>query len=293
MADTLRISSYTTMLLIAAGGCDRVRERQPDSAIRVMTFNIRYGAADDGENRWEKRRELVFDLLRREKPDLLGVQEALRFQLNEIRAALPVYAEIGVRRDDGRAAGEHSAILYRTSRFRAAEHGTFWLSETPDVPGSMSWGADLSRICTWGRFVERSTGAAVYVYNLHLDHQSQSARLHSVGLLIERIHARSRADPVIVLGDFNAAEDNPAVRRLCEASADAGGTARFVDTFRVLHPDERDVGTFTGFRFSTGAKIDYIFAPQDLPVLDAAILRDLPNGRFPSDHFPVTATLRF
>jgi endonuclease/exonuclease/phosphatase family metal-dependent hydrolase len=179
-----------------------------------MTFNIRYGTANDGENRWTNRREQLFDLLRTEGPDLVGLQEALRFQIDEIVAAVPGYAVVGVGRDDGKAAGELSAILFRAARFHVAASGTFWYSDTPEVPGSKSWGNRITRVCSWARFIDRD-GSAFTHYNTHLDHESQPSREKSTALLLQRVGARVPAsEPAIVTGDFNAGESNAALHVL-------------------------------------------------------------------------------
>jgi len=261
--------------------------------LAVMSFNIRYGTARDGENSWPNRRELLFDVLRAEGSDLIGLQEALAFQIDEILAAVPGYAAVGVGRDDGRGSGEFAAILFRSDRFRVDRSGTFWFSDTPDVVASRSWGNNITRICTWARLVDRD-GRAFWMFNVHLDHESQPSRERSTALLAERVAARTPADePIVVTGDFNAGDDNPAVLSLVEGPADRPG--RLVDTFRVRHPDERTVGTFTGFRFdaTTGDKIDYVLVEPSTEVLEAAILRTSHDGRYPSDHFPVTARVRF
>ncbi|MHC4349089.1 MAG: endonuclease/exonuclease/phosphatase family protein [Planctomycetota bacterium] len=259
--------------------------REPEP-LRVMTFNVRYGTAQDGENRWELRDDLVVRVIRDFDPAVVGVQEALRFQLDELREALPAFHEIGAGRRDGREAGEYAAILYRHDRFEVLEQETFWFSDTPSVPGSVSWGNRITRICTWGRFRERRTRRSFYVFNVHWDHESQPSRVRSGELLRARVEARSHPDdPVIVTGDFNAGESNPAVRPL----ADAG----LVDTFRVLHPDVEEAGTFNGFTGSRGGeKIDGIWVTPDWDVIHAAIDRTNSGGRYPSDHFPVTAVLR-
>jgi endonuclease/exonuclease/phosphatase family metal-dependent hydrolase len=265
-----------------------------------MSFNIRYGTAADGDNRWERRSPLVFDVIREQAPDVLGVQEALRFQLNEIRDAFPQYTELGVGRDDGETLGEYVAILYRTARFSVADHGTFWFSETPSIPGSTSWGNRITRICTWARLEDRVSGLTIYVYNVHLDHESQPSRERSVELLAHEIADREPREPVIVMGDFNAGEDNSVQRYLTgtlpRATADSGTSApapAFVDTFRASHPTATHVGTFHAFRGdSSGAKIDAIFVSHELTVLEGAIVRTQREGRYPSDHFPVTARLR-
>lgn len=269
-------------------------------AVRVMTFNIRYGTAADRENSWPQRRELVFGVLRTHAPDVVGLQEALRFQIDEIREALPAYGEIGVGRKDGETEGEYAAILYRQDLLAVAEHGTFWLSETPEVPGSTSWGNRIPRICTWGRFVAREGGEAFYVFNVHLDHVSQRSRARGVELLVRRIYERPTADAFVITGDFNAGEKNPALRYLRGEIPRAAPGARFaalpspavVDTFRVAHPDATNVGTFGGFRGSTsGKKIDYILVPPWVETKEAEILRDEIDGRYPSDHYPLIAAL--
>src|SRR5688500_7368624 len=127
---------------------------QPREPLTVMTFNIRYGTAKDGENEWSKRRDMLFEVIRDGRPDLLGLQEALDFQIDEILAAVSGYAVVGVGRDDGAEKGEYSAILFRTERFHVAEAGTFWFSDTPTVPGSRSWGNQITRISSWARFID-------------------------------------------------------------------------------------------------------------------------------------------
>lgn len=260
--------------------------------VSVMTFNIRYGTAPDGDNAWPLRRELLFDLVRREDADLIGVQEALDFQIDELVGAAPAYAVIGVGRDDGLRAGEYSAILYRRERFHVAEAGTFWFSDTPQAPGSRSWGNSITRICTWARFIDRD-GRGFWLFNLHLDHQSQPSRERSTELLRDRLGGRTFPhEPVVVTGDFNVGEQNPAIQTLLAARGDQ--PPLLVDSFRVLHPDEETVGTFNGFRIGQvhGDKIDYILVPPGTDVIRAEILRTSRNGRYPSDHFPVVARVR-
>ena len=255
--------------------------------LAVMSFNIRYGTADDGKDHWSVRRGMLLDLLRWQDADIVGLQEALDFQIDEIVSALPAYAVVGVGRDDGKIAGEYAAILFRRQRFNVAESGTFWLSDTPDLPASRTWGNRITRICTWARLVDRKGGAAFRVYNVHLDHESQPSRERSTALLAQRIQDLKGREPVLVVGDFNAGEDNPAFTQLL-------ATTPLIDTFRTLHRDEREVGTFTGFTFgkTTGPKIDHVLAPPGTEVLSAGIERFSWQGRYPSDHFPVVARLR-
>ena len=267
--------------------------------LRVMSFNIRYGSANDGENRWKNRREMVFDVVRNHQSDVVGLQEALRFQIDEIRKALTVYGEIGVAREDGKTEGEYVAILYRLDRFKVGESGTFWFSETPEIPGSSHWGNACVRICTWVRLIEKKSGRAFYIFNLHLDHVSQPSREKSAVLLTQRLLSRKYAEPFVVTGDFNAGENNPVIMYLkgkavfSEGNIDkSNNPVPMIDTFRVLHPDAKDVGTYHGFNGNrNGDKIDYIFAMPGAKVLDAQILHDNVDGRYASDHFPVTARL--
>ncbi|MGH9218775.1 MAG: endonuclease/exonuclease/phosphatase family protein [Vicinamibacterales bacterium] len=270
------------LLVLLLTGIDVAAAPEP---LSIMSFNIRYGTADDGENRWERRRGQLFDLLKADDPDVIGLQEALHFQIDEILAAVPGYRMVGVGRTDGGQGGEYAAILYRASRLTVRRTGTFWLSDTPDVVRSNTWGAALERICTWAVF-DDNRGTPFYAFNLHLDHVSQPAREKSVALLLDRVAARQPALPVVVLGDFNAGEANPATQAMLRT---------FRDSFRMRHPDAKDVATGNQFKLGTaaGEKIDYIFVEPATEVLGADIIRTSVDGRYPSDHFPVVARIRF
>jgi endonuclease/exonuclease/phosphatase family metal-dependent hydrolase len=278
----LRICRTVIALVLVASGAFAAEP------ITVMTFNIRYGTAADGENHWKLRKDFLFDVVRDQNADIVGLQEALDFQIREIATAVSTYAVIGVGRDDGRLKGEYAAILVRKDRFNVAEAGTFWLSDTPAVPASMTWGNKITRICTWARLIDRD-GSAFYVFNVHLDHQSQPSRERSAELLAARIDARAfPQEPVVVTGDFNSGEDNPAIQTLI-------GAKKFVDTFRVLHSSAREAGTFSGFKFGavSGPKIDYVLVRPGTEVMTAEIVRTARDGKYPSDHFPVVARIRF
>jgi len=252
--------------------------------LTVMSFNLRYGTANDGDNHWLKRRDQLFALLREQQADVIGLQEALHGQIDEILSAVPGYGYVGVGRSDGRQAGEYAAVLYRTARLQVRRSDTFWFSDTPGVVKSTSWGNQIERICTWAYFEDRE-GPAFYLYNVHLDHQSQPSRERSVALLLARIAARDPRAPVMVTGDFNAGESNPAAVAM---------RTSLRDSFRVLQPDATEVGTFNGFKpgQTAGDKIDFVFVEPGTEVLEAAIVRTSRDGRYPSDHFPVTARIR-
>jgi len=252
-----------------------------------MSFNIRYGTARDGDNAWELRRAALIEAIDAFGADVLGVQEALHFQLEELVAALPRYQRLGVGRTDGIEAGEYAAILVDGSRLEVLEQGTFWFSDTPAVPGSTSWGNDITRICTWARLRDRAADLTFYVYNVHWDHRSQPSRERSADLLMQTIGRRDAADPVLVTGDFNAGETNAAFLRLLQAPE-----LVLLDTFRLLHPAAAEVGTFNGFEGTTsGDKIDAVLSSREWQVVTAEIDSEQRLGRYPSDHFPVTAVL--
>lgn len=283
--------------LLALAGCRGAGDGAAGDAqpieLRVMTFNIRNGRANDGANSWEYRRPLVYGVIRDSDPDIVGVQEAFDFQLADLAENLPAYAQVGEGRDGG-TRGEHSSILYRRDRFDLAESGTFWLSDTPDVV-SRSWGNRYHRVCTWARLIDRATGRGFYVFNTHLDHQSQNARFNSAVLIAQRIAGREHDEPVVLTGDFNAGEDNPVVRYLKGQTIDgASSPLALLDTFRAVHPDRENVATGNGgYTGETdGAKIDHIFVLPGSEIIEAAIDQQPRDGRYPSDHYPVTATVR-
>lgn len=253
--------------------------------VRVMSFNIRYGTASDGEHRWPNRRRPVIATVQDHAPHLLGVQEALRFQLDELGAALPGYLEVGVGREDGISKGEYAALLVDTARFTVLASGTFWLSDTPEVPGSMHWGNRITRITSWARLVDRAGEDTLRVYNAHWDHESQPSRERSARLMLERIRRDgSPTDGVLVLGDFNSDESNAAFRQLV-----ARGTG-LRDTYRLVHPAAKVVGTFNSFRGdSTAGKIDAVLVGGGWRVLGAGIDRRKWGPVWASDHFAVWA----
>ncbi len=252
-----------------------------------MSFNIRNMRSRDGVNGWEQRRELVCDVIRRHKPDILATQEAYFPQVAAMRQALPEYAVLGVGRDDGKREGEQCALFVLSHRWQVGASGTFWFSETPDVPGSRHWTREHARICTWASLIGE-TGPPFVVYNVHLDHESQPARERSVRLLQEHINRLSPDMPALVMGDFNMEEDNPAMRHLLETS-----TPPLRDTFRSLHPPLPNQGTFHSFTGEQGGeKIDYILVSEAFQPLEASIVQDNAEARYPSDHFPLSARVR-
>ncbi|MBL9103774.1 MAG: endonuclease/exonuclease/phosphatase family protein [Myxococcales bacterium] len=268
----------------------------PGPKVKVITFNIRVGTANDGENAWDQRKPIVFDYLLMQDADVIGMQEDLRFQLLAIDDAVAGYKRVGRGTVDGMQKGPYNAIYFKKERFMLGEWDTFALSDTPGQAGSTSWGNEHPRAVTWARLIEKDTGYGFYVFNTHFDHISQNSRERSAALLAERVADRAEDEPFVVTGDFNAAEGNLAVRYL-KKDAKIGGQdtpVRMVDTFRVHDPDATAVGTAHGFNGGTGGnKIDYVWAQPATEVVNAYISHYNVDGRYPSDHFPVVGVVRF
>jgi endonuclease/exonuclease/phosphatase family metal-dependent hydrolase len=259
--------------------------------VRVMSFNIRYDEPLDKENAWPNRRKLVASMIRFHHADLVGVQEALKRQLDDFSELLPDYAWVGVGRADGKAGGEFSAILYLKSRFKVLESATFWLSETPDIP-SKSWDAALPRIVTWVKFSDKQTGKIFFHFNTHFDHLGMRSREESARLLLHRIELLARRLPVVVTGDFNFTESSYAYEILTAKAADSKNATLALRDARYLseHGHYGPTSTFNEFkRLVPNKKIDYVLVKGNVRVLQHGALSDTWDGRFPSDHLPVLA----
>jgi endonuclease/exonuclease/phosphatase family metal-dependent hydrolase len=260
-----------------------------------MSFNIRYGTANDGDNHWDKRRDFLIEAIKAFDPDLLGTQETLLFQRDYLAEKLTVYDVMGVGRDDGRERGEMMALYFKRDRFEKLDGGHFWLSVTPDEPGSKSWDSSLPRMVTWVKLRDRREPRArpILFLNTHFDHRGEQARLESARLLRRRAAEMGKACRVIVTGDFNAGEGSEPYRALF--APEASGPSPLGDTYRIAYPGRAtNEGTFSGFKedATTGPRIDWIAVSRDWQVIRASIDRAARDGRTPSDHFPVTAVLR-
>lgn len=252
--------------------------------VTVMSFNLRWANPDDGRNVWSQRKALATQTITRSGADIVGLQEALASQLADLKTQLPRYRSIGVGRDDGRDSGEFCAILYDAEKLDVEASGTFWLSEKPDEPGSMSWETACTRIATWGIFHSKSGDARFLLLNTHLDHRSAKAREEGAKLIREKVRELAGDLPIVVTGDFNAPRDAPPVITLASP-----GPLRHARELAKLPPR----ATFNGFGSeSEDSEIDHILVSPGIEVEAFEVLTVEENGVFVSDHWPIVARLR-
>lgn len=250
--------------------------------LRLMTFNVRFDTILDADagNRWTERVASVVETVRRFDPDVVGFQEALRPQLHDLIAALPEHVAVGRPREAGDV-GEYVPIFGHRQRLRLLEFGDFWLSDTPEISGSLGWDAHDPRHCTWASFVGPWDDGSFVVFNTHLDRWGALARLEAAKLIVKRIELAGRL-PTIVMGDLNAEEGSVVLATLHRAG--------FRDTFRDAESGATDVQTVHHYREHSGdRKIDYVLCDERWRVLRAGIIREPAAGRLPSDHYPVVA----
>ncbi|NBD26876.1 endonuclease/exonuclease/phosphatase family protein [Paenibacillus glycinis] len=260
--------------------------------ITVMTFNLRTSTASDGDHAWVYRRDKAARMIRDHEPTIVGTQETHAHMLEELQ--LSEYAWVGEGRRGGNE-DEHCAILYEKEQVTPIDHGTFWLSEQPEAPGSMSWDTSLPRVCTWAHMRHSADGTEFIVFNTHLDHRGPLAREMGIKLIWNRIREmreRKRL-PVVLMGDLNSTPDEIAVRILRGEAPAADGFVDMRDAYAAM---DGPAGASANMNFTgspDGETIDYIFVTPDIAVLSAEIDRRRIDGKFPSDHYPVTARLRF
>ena len=280
----------------------------------VATFNIRNANGGDSinGNGWGQRCPYIAQLVQFHGFEIFGTQEGKYPQLQDLKAAMPGYDYIGVGRDDGKQAGEFSAIFYKTDRFEVLEHGDFWLSPETDHPNK-GWDAALPRICTWGKFKEKNSGFEFIYFNLHMDHIGVQARSESAKLILQKVKEQPSHIPVILSGDFNVDQTN-------ESYALLNNSGVMRDAYEMADLRYAPNGTFNGFHPDrmTTSRIDHIFLSDDFQILKYGILTDTyrtpvkesaekeKNGNFPkevsmqkyearmpSDHFPVMIVVEF
>ena len=281
--------TYALLLLAFVAGAQQ-------RAFTVGQYNIRYDEPNDAKrgNGWEQRAQHVRDIIYYEWWDLVGLQEVLDGQLETLKAGLSEYDFIGVARDDGKKAGEYAPILYKKSRMRCLQSGTFWLSETPDKVGSIGWDAAAPRICTWAQFEDKNTKWKFWMFNLHMDHIGTKARSESAKLVIKKIKEMCGEEPYILTGDFNVDQHNEIYGILTAPGA-------FTDALTKTNRRYVTNGTTNAFHSDkySDSRIDHIFISDRFYVYKYGILTHAywnENGHkhhvhWPSDHFAVAATL--
>ncbi len=271
------LSSYLIILLCVSGSKMLLSQH---AEYKVMTFNIRYDNPDDGENIWSKRKNHVMEILQWYSPDICGMQEVLYQQLEEIKLTLPDYQAVGVGRNDGKREGEFCPIFFNVSRFSLLEHNTFWLSETPSIPGK-SWDAALPRIVTWVKLIDNKYKKEIYVFNTHFDHVGTKARSESARIIYQKVSEIAGSNAFIIMGDFNLTPEAEPIVFLASQYQDAYHATKS----QPFGP----FSTFNGFLPAEvpDKRIDYIFLPPNIEVQKYGTLSHTWGGKFASDHHPV------
>lgn len=258
---------------------------QADMPVRIISYNIRYDAAGDGTNRWPNRKDTLIAMLHSYAPEILGIQEALSNQMQDLKNGINGYQYEGVGRDDGQQAGEFSAIFYLNKRFKKIKGGTFWISQTPDVPGSRGWDAACVRICTWVQLKDLRNGKLLYVFNTHLDHVGDTARNMGTQLLLNHIKTIAGNKPIILMGDFNSERESLAYRNIQGSNQPVLREASCADCNISC--------TYTGFTVKSDVckRIDFIFLSRHFSCKKYRVDPKQIGENYLSDHLPVIADL--
>lgn len=256
-------------------------------SFNVASFNIRYDNPKDSGNLWVNRAPIVSNLIRFHDFDVFGIQEGLKNQLEDISTALPGYTRYGRGRDDGKDAGEHSAVYYKTDKFKLVKSGDFWLSETPNIPAK-GWDATCcNRICSWVYLEDIKSKKKFYLFNVHFDHQGVVARKESGKLMVQKIKEIAGNEPALLTGDLNGSRES-------EWYLTIANSGLLKDAYSGVKFPYENNGSSNGFRTPRGmGVIDHIFMSKQFTASKWGILTDTYFGKYPSDHFPVMATVSF
>ncbi|MEE9349150.1 MAG: endonuclease/exonuclease/phosphatase family protein [Flavobacteriaceae bacterium] len=277
-----KISLYIIIILVTMSCNDKIN-------VSIMTYNVRYGLANDGTNSWDYRKGHLAKLIQSKKTDFLGTQEGLPFQIEYILNAMPSYKFIGKDRDNN-GKGENTAIFYNTEKYVVLENQTFWLAKNQNKV-SKSWDAAYPRICTYGLFQEIKSERKFWVINTHFDHKGEKARVESAKIIINKIKEINEAHnyPVIFMGDLNATPSTEEITILKTVLKDTKELSKTKPT--------GPIGTFNNFEFYKPVTklIDYIFVNNNKSILinKHAVLDDSKESKYPSDHLPVYIELTF
>jgi endonuclease/exonuclease/phosphatase family metal-dependent hydrolase len=258
------------------------------SNVKLMSYNIRYDITTSNASPWTERHTAIASQINRFDADIVGMQEVLEHQREQLLSDLPGFASIGVGRDDGQKAGEYAPIFYKAERFRLLNSGTFWLSPTPDVP-SKGWDAALNRICTFAQFFDLESKESFWVFNTHFDHVGEVARMKSSVLILQKMQevTNGTRQAVILCGDLNLNDDHPTITFLQSQMKDALLCSKQVKS---------DMNkTFNNFDLAMEAskRIDYIFTNKKVTVLTFETIVERFGVSYPSDHFPIFVSWKF
>jgi endonuclease/exonuclease/phosphatase family metal-dependent hydrolase len=288
-------NARTAQIVVSAPECVDilidVTQFREASGLNIMTYNIRYDNSGDGVNQWSNRKDVAAQIVLNEDVDIVGMQEVLNNQLNDLKARLPGYSSIGVGRDGG-TSGEYSPIFYKTDRFTLILSGTFWLSETPDVVGSKGWDGAHPRIATWAILEDRANQSRLLAVNTHIDHQGGTAQQEGVKLIMSRMGTMNPdALPVVLTGDFNMTPTNANIVYISNPST----PNRLLHTKTLAQVTSGPQGTVHSFGATPEPQrtfIDYIFVSEQTEVLYHAVLPDKLDNIYLSDHAPVVARIK-
>lgn len=274
------VKQFILFILICCTGVQAISQ-----TIITGTFNLRYDNPGDSGNLWKDRAPVAAALIRFHQFDIVGTQEGLKNQLDDLQSSLPEYVYYGLGRDDGKSKGEHSAIFYKKDRFTAIDSGDFWLSQTPEKPG-FGWDARHNRICSWLKLKDKSSKKVFFVFNVHYDHQGFEARRESSKLILQKIKTIAGKQPVILTGDFNGSNESEWYKTI-------NTSGELKDALLQVDEPYINNGTFNSFRANNPSNeiIDHIFISKHFNVKRYGVLTDTYHGKFPSDHFPVLTEL--
>ncbi|WP_373728804.1 endonuclease/exonuclease/phosphatase family protein [Bacteroides heparinolyticus] len=279
------------LLPFLAASCGQVKKPVAASEpVNVMSFNIRYDNPEDSMNNWKFRKERVANAVRFYDVDIVGMQEVLRNQLEDLRQRLPEYGVVGVGREDGKEKGEYSALWYRKSRFTLLDSGNFWLSETPEVAGSKGWDGACERIASWAKLKDAVSGKEYLALNTHLDHVGVVARREGVNLILEKVNELGGELPVIVTGDFNSEPESDVIKNITDPNNPKHLTDARLES-PVVYGPSWTFHDFDKLPYDKRPLIDYVFVRNGLSVLRYGVLAETENESLLSDHAPVLVTV--